>query len=360
MKSRIRIKDIAEKAGVSVGTVDRVLHERGNVSAKAKRKVDAVLEELGYERNIIASTLAYNRTIRIATIMPGHAADSYWQQPNQGIEHAVKKVKHYGVVLEPHSFDLFDPKSFVLKAQEVLDNPPDAVLFAPLFLQESLLLLKACEEKGIPNVMVNTNVENANSLSYIGQDSYQSGVLAGRLLHFGMDEGGTVLLLNLEVGSYNAKHLIDKERGFRDYFSQFSDLPFNILSKDFEEFNDKKKLKEFLEAILTEHPKMSGIFVTNSRAWLAVECLPPQTVQKMKIVGFDLIDENLEHLGKGNIDFLINQNPVQQGYLGIMSIVNHLVVKEKVDPLQYLPLDIVVNENVEYYLKRQAEFQMVI
>lgn len=360
MNKRIRIKDIAEKAGVSAGTVDRVLHGRGNVSTKAKEKVEAVLEEIGYERNIIASTLAYNRTFRVATLMPDVASDSYWEKPNRGIQQAMKKAVHYGVVLEPHYFDLFDAKSFVEKAKTILEEKPDAILFSPLFLQESILLLKACEEKSIVAVMVNTDIADASSLSYIGQDSYQSGVLAGRLLHFGMDEGSEALLLNLEVGSYNAQHLIDKERGFRDYFSQFPEQSFNILKKEFEAFEDQGKLKSFLEDILSKHPKLEGIFVTNSRAWLAVECLPEAVVQKMKIVGFDLIEENIRHLKNNNIDFLLNQNPVQQGYLGIMTLVNYLVVKENVEKQQFLPLDIVVTENVNYYLKRQEEFQNVI
>ena len=49
---KIRIKDIAERSGVSVGTVDRVLHNRPNVSGKARAKVEAVLKEINYQPNI--------------------------------------------------------------------------------------------------------------------------------------------------------------------------------------------------------------------------------------------------------------------------------------------------------------------
>ncbi|MBK8562117.1 MAG: hypothetical protein IPN76_01915 [Saprospiraceae bacterium] len=55
------------------------------------------------------------------------------------------------------------------------------------------------------------------------------------------------------------------------------------------------------------------------------------------------------------IDFLINQNPVEQGYLGITCLFNHLLLKTTVEKVQYLPLDIVVTENVDYYLRRQKE-----
>ena len=58
---RITIKDIAEKAGVSVGTVDRVLHKRPNVSKKSLSLVTKALEEMNYEPNMYASALANSR-----------------------------------------------------------------------------------------------------------------------------------------------------------------------------------------------------------------------------------------------------------------------------------------------------------
>ena len=63
MGDRIRIKDIAAKAGVSVGTVDRVLHKRPNVSKLAKEKVEKILNEINYQPNVYASVLAYNKPI---------------------------------------------------------------------------------------------------------------------------------------------------------------------------------------------------------------------------------------------------------------------------------------------------------
>ena len=51
MAEKIRIKDIAERAGVSVGTVDRVLHDRPNVSKPAREKVEQALKEMNYQPN---------------------------------------------------------------------------------------------------------------------------------------------------------------------------------------------------------------------------------------------------------------------------------------------------------------------
>jgi LacI family transcriptional regulator len=91
-----------------------------------------------------------------------------------------------------------------------------------------------------------------------------------------------------------------------------------------------------------------------------VQALDPSTQQRVKVVGFDLIQPNLELLAENNIRFLINQNAWHQGYMGILTIVNHLILRKKIPLLQYLPLDIIVRENVEYYLKRTLEIPMIL
>lgn len=362
MERRIRIKDIAEKAGVSTGTVDRVIHKRGNVSPKTKQKVKQVMEELGYEPNIIASMLAYNRVFKIATLLPDYQVDPYWQQPKIGIEKAIESIKHYGIEVVPFYFNLFKAEEFSQQASNILDKAKEfsGVLLAPLFLKEASELLKRCSEEQIPTAMINTNIENSESLCYIGQDSYQSGVLAGRLIDFGCDQADATLVLNLAKGVTNAKHLLDKERGFRDYFNSLPEKQITVLKKDFEHFTNDDKLSRFLKTVFEQHPKTTGIFVTNSRAYRVAKCLQLIGKKEVKIVGYDLLEENLRYLRSNDISFLINQNPVQQGYFGIINLVNHLLLKKEIDPLQYLPLDIVVNENVEYYLKRSLEFSIVV
>ncbi|MFT5383743.1 MAG: LacI family transcriptional regulator [Saprospiraceae bacterium] len=349
MKKRVRIKDVALMAGVSTGTVDRVIHDRGNVAPEVRNKVLKVMEELGFERNLIASALAMNQTFRIVVLLPEPSADPYWKQPYEGMEAARKQVQHYGIQVEYHFFELLSPEDFLEKAKAILFNPPDGILFPPIFVQEGKWLLKECEAKGIAPIIFNTNISEATKLSYIGQDSYQSGVLAARLLSFGLNKNETVLILNLSKGSTNAIHLVDKAQGFRHYFEQHTKKEIKILTLEFEHFNDEEKLSSFLRNLIMENPNLSSIFFTNSRAHLAIECLEESVVNRIKIVGFDLVEQNLKMLQQDKINFLINQNPKQQGYLGIISLYQHFIVKTKIPALQYLPLDIIVKENVQYY-----------
>lgn len=360
MKNRIRIKDIAEKAGVSTGTVDRVLHERGNVSEKARQKVLRVMEELGYERNIIASTLAYNRRFRIAVLLPDYQSDIYWLQPKQGVEKAQRALQHYGVETDFYFFDLFEPESFLQQVRKMWRKKPDGILFAPVFSQESQTLLGKCRQAQIPNVMINTRIDTVDTLCYIGQHSRQSGFLAARLLDLLLQDGQAVLLLNLARGVANAQHLLDKEEGFRAYFAQNAQKYIDIIKYTFSQFQNDAALSAFLNETLQDNPHIGGVFVTNSRVYRVAECLDRQWLDRIKLVGFDLVAPNLKLLQQGRLHFIINQNPVQQGYLGVVNLVNHLILKQEVEPIQYLPLDVVMKENVEYYLRREQSFQMIV
>ena len=138
------------------------------------------------------------------------------------------------------------------------------------------------------------------------------------------------------------------------------DRQIEIIRKDFEKFSDKRQLEHFLNDLCSAYPDLSGIFVTNSRAHLIVDCLNKFRKADITIIGFDLIEPNLKYLQDNKISFLINQNPVEQGFQGLVSLFNHLILKENVDQIQYLPLDIVVKENVSYYLKKQKALNAVV
>ncbi|MBK7937081.1 MAG: LacI family DNA-binding transcriptional regulator [Lewinellaceae bacterium] len=124
MSQRPRIKDIAEQAGVSSGTVDRVLHERGNVAPDVRERILQVMEEMGYEPNLMARSLANNRKVlRIAVILPDFTGDPYWAQPKEGIERAAEAVRHYGVGRRFSFFSPVRPRSIPGNGKKCTENP---------------------------------------------------------------------------------------------------------------------------------------------------------------------------------------------------------------------------------------------
>ena len=96
-KDKTRIKDIAMRAGVSVGTVDRVLHNRPNVSKKALEKVQKALDEMDYQPNMYASALAYNKEYTFFCVIPKHESEAYWEEVEEGAYAACERRRDFGI-----------------------------------------------------------------------------------------------------------------------------------------------------------------------------------------------------------------------------------------------------------------------
>ena len=350
MKVNIRIKDIAIKANVSTGTVDRVLHNRGNVNEKVKEKVLKIISEMKYEPNFIARALGSNKTYHLAALIPDHALDSYWLAPKSGIEKAEKDLGKFGVQVHQFVFDPFSVPSFIKVAQEITKSNPDGILLSPIFYREVLPFFETWKKEGIPFVLFNTQIAEFDPLSYIGQDSYQSGFLAAKMIHYGLQQPASILIAHIDEEISNAAHLLKKEQGFRNYFlhNNLSDR-YNIIKTELKR-SDITSFKTQLNEIFETTPDLRAVFVTTSKAHEIAKYAEQHADHPVVIVGYDLLPQNLYYLNKGSISFLINQNPKGQGYWGINQLVDHLVFKKEVAPIKFLPLDIVTKENLNYYI----------
>jgi hypothetical protein len=146
-KRAIRIKDIAKAAGVSAGTVDRVLHNRGKVSEKALKRVNAALKKNEYRPNLIARTLSSSRSYKIAALVPNHEMDPYWEMAYRGIIQSKREWSHYGVHISTYGFDLNLKSSFEEVSAKVIRAKPDGILMAPIFYNETLPFFEVANRK---------------------------------------------------------------------------------------------------------------------------------------------------------------------------------------------------------------------
>ena len=353
MEKKIRIKDIAQMAQVSVGTVDRVIHNRGEVAEESYKKVMAILEKTGYKPNLIAKTLGSNKTYRIAALMPNPEQDEYWSQSSEGIRQAKEEWTQYGVQLQTFFFDEYDKNSFVSLAETVYESKPDGVLTAPIFHQEALQFFQRCKDANIPFVVVNNNIEQAGSLSFVGQDLYQSGRVGAELLHLNEKENGTYAILHVYDDIHNSAHLSEKEKGFKDYFEeQTNGYTYKVLSVDLN-YTHEPTLEKELGDLFAE-PALKGILVTTSKgAYTVSKMLEKRGKNGIRLVAYDLLQENLHYLKNGIIDFLINQNSKRQAFIGISQLSNHLLFKKKTSESYLFPLEIISRQNLVSYLNSQ-------
>ena len=82
-------------AGVSAGTVDRVLHNRGDVSVSSREKVQKVLDEIDYHPNMFAIGLAAKKRYHIVCIIPYYIEHDYWHAVAAGIDRAAQELRPF-------------------------------------------------------------------------------------------------------------------------------------------------------------------------------------------------------------------------------------------------------------------------
>ena len=139
MNEKIRIKDIALRAGVSVGTVDRVLHKRPNVSPSAREKVEKALKEMNYQPNMYASALAYNKSYTFYLLIPKHESEAYWEEIEEGAKKAMETRRDFHINVKIIYYERFNEDSFKAQYQAILDCEPDGVVIVPADLEVTSL-----------------------------------------------------------------------------------------------------------------------------------------------------------------------------------------------------------------------------
>jgi len=349
---KVTIKDIAEKAKVSIGTVDRVLHGRGEVSQETQKKVLNIIHEMNYKPDILARILKTKKTFKIAIVIPSPGEENiFWKDPYIGIMDALNDISHFSFAINEFFYNQDDKSSFRDQFEKIFKVKHDALILAPVFYQESTDLLDQCSKAGIPFLVINSNIYHEDQLCFIGQDPFRSGQVAGRLLSYSYEPGRNIMIVSVAREKDNYNHIINREKGFFDFFAKSNADNKARIRKINIDATDDLLIHNYLSAEILRKNKISGIFVTNSRVYLVAKFLEKKNIRDIKLVGYDLIEENIIYMKKGLIDFLISQKPKEQGYRGMISLFNYLVMGRKPESEIYLPIDIITSENYDYYSK---------
>lgn len=344
MDKKYTIKDIAKLAGVSKGTVDRVLHGRGKVSKQANEKIKEVLKEIDYRPNPIARSLKNSKVYKIFVLLPDPKEDPYWIPANEGIKDAIKEFRPFGVVVEKFFYHPKNRASFLEKSKEALAVSPDVLLMAPVFHKESLEVFENCQQQSVLVALFNNYIDVFNNENFIGQDLHQSGRVAASLIDKMRPQTDTMAIVHINEEA----HMRQKENGFKEYFEdQKTTYPtiitYSLNTQDLSLF--RTSVFDFFE----KHPKISAVFITNSKAYLLVAALEALK-RDIAIVGYDLLEENITLLSEGKIDFLIHQKPKRQAYLSVVNLAEHFLFDKPIPAQNLLPIDVITSENVSYYL----------
>jgi LacI family transcriptional regulator len=309
-----------------------------------------IIDELEYQPNLLASTLASKKTYSFAMLFPEPiSAEAYWNKPLVGVRKAFQEIQQYGVNINIHLFKQSDPNTFNTEASQILQSNPEGVVLAPFFSRESKEFISVLKKRNIPYIFIDSNIKDSEKLSYIGQDSFQSGMLAAKLLDYSIPEDSSILILHFAKEMDNLNHLVQREKGFYEYFNtnKTSDKK-TLITLEIADPTDTECQNKIVN-LLKSNPGIRGIFVTNSQVYYLAQLLEQTNISGIRVIGHDLINENISFLKKGIVDFLICQRPEEQGYRAIITLFEHLVLKKEVNNENYTSIDIITKENIDYY-----------
>jgi LacI family transcriptional regulator len=347
---KTRIKDIAIMAGVSIGTVDRVIHDRGEVAEKTRLKIQRILKETSYSPNIMAQALKSKKRFHLVSLLPAPSEDnSFWEKHTLGMKRAVEELDPFPVTLSHVTFDLQSEDDFQKKTSVVLDLKPDGVLLAPIFKSESTVFCSRLQQKEVPFVFIDGYIENTDFLAYVGENIFQSGKVAGQLIDMITPEKSDVLVVTIAHNIQNVQHLTRRTEGFLNYFKESGKnkgkkIIINIPAPS------SYDIKNVIDKAFFENPGIGSIFITGSRSYLIALYLEKKGLESIGLIGYDLLDSNVKFLKSGTTRFLIGQRPEEQTYKGIKKLFEYLSMHKIPDKIEYLPVDIVTSENVDFFL----------
>ena len=334
------MKEIAQLAGVSIGTVDRVLHHRGRVSAENIARINAIVAERGYRPNLFASGLSGGAVVRtIAVLIPQPDQDyGYWRLIWSGIERAAKELEPLQVAVKVEAFDRHSPEACSRAFQTVVAGC-QALALAPIHSRVLRPLVEALP-KGFPVVFFDTDMECNHARCFVGQDPWEGGALAGKLLGLTLEPGRPVVLVRFDEDD---EHLQKRSEGFAAY-AKASGRQVLVLEQKLADPLQRRRADTSL--FLAQHPAAGGLFVPNASVGEFA-----QAGLGRRVVGYDLIPGNIAALREGRLDFLLSQRPEVMGYEAVRRLSRTLLFREALPGRIGLPLDIILKENLEGHLE---------
>lgn len=350
IKKLVTIKDVAIASGVSIGTVDRIVHNRGRVSPETEKTVRQKIAELGFRPNIHASMLSVKKEFRIAVIIPFFQSGDFWSLINLGITKALEEYEALRIDLIPLYYNQFDEASFKQACEKCKEISPDGLLMAPIHKDLSWELVNTLNKKGTSTIFIDTMIPDCDYLAFYGINMFDSAYIAADLL-FKRDPGiRRIVSFNIDRGNYPKNEAFEKRRnGLLQYISDFN-LGCELVECPMSPSDFMGNINTF-DGFFRANPDIRNIITFNSRAHLISDWMEIRGYRQFDLTGYDMIPSNMEGVRKGTITTLIAERTDLESYSALKSLIEHLAfgrIPEKRD--NFFPIDILTKYNVDYYL----------
>lgn len=333
------IKDIANLAGVSIGTVDRVLHNRGKVAAEKETLIRQIMEELDYKPNSAGQGLAIRKKkLQFSFFVMDPVRFPFFEDVLKGAKRKAEELEQYGIKVTFYVMD------YMKEAVDLKEFETDGIVMIGDSDIPVHSVLDWAKKNGKPIVCYNVPMSDGDYLAYVGCDYVQSGKLAAGLCALISDNKGKVGIISEDDGevlSFRQRAL-----GFRkEVANKYPDMRIlDIYSADI----TRGGVREAVYKMLWEHPEMDTVYLINPGDYSACKMIHDAAqVSNIKIITNDLTDQQKQLVENGTITATICQEPEKQGEMPLEILFQYVVNgKTPENKDNYVTLSIHISQNV--------------
>lgn len=337
------IKEIAELAGVSRGTVDRVLNNRGAVNPATAQKVRDIAKALDYRPNRAGLVLAAQKKNLKLGVLLFSSHNPFFDDVIKGVHAKAAELATYNchVIIKQVNFDAKEQLAAIheLVEQEEISG----LALAPYNDPSIAAKIDELWRRGIPTVTLNTDIENCKRIAYVGSDYTKSGQTAAGLINL-LTNGD--VNLGVVIGSEGILCHTQRIAGFRKQIKQhyphihIVDTVLNH-DDDFESYDRTTKL-------LTQHPEINALFFAAGGVYGGCRAVISLGLSgKITILTYDKVPTTLEMVEQGVVAATICQQPRQQGSKPLDILFAYLTTGDLPEKeYHYTAVDIRIKENI--------------
>lgn len=340
---RITIRQIAEMANVSRGTVDKILHNRPGVSDEVRKKVQNIIEEYDYAPNRMARALVGARqSSNFAVIMPD-TGNQYYADIKSGMDHAAKELSDYGMRLEYYYLTGADPEELPKIIDYLVSQKLSGVAVRNPLGDTHSGHLNRFAAQGVPVLTFDSDIPDIDRFCYVGEDQVKSGRMGASLIAKLIGGAGEVAVFTGFRSVYGHRKRV---QGFCDAMNEKH--PHIRIVEVCETLEQNTIIYAKMLELLETHPNLKGVFDSTGRTLpLANALVDTGNTHRIKLVTYNFSPDIRQLLQDGIVDFTIGLTPFKQGALAIETLFKYAVFGEKPDAPQIkTPVYIGFDENL--------------
>jgi LacI family transcriptional regulator len=336
------IKEIASVLGISIGTVDRALHNRSGVSAKTREKVLKTAERFQYKPNLAARNLKLNRYLKIGVFLPQEIS-SFFDALRAGIQAAQTEAG------APIDLSFFSYPRLGEGDVEAMERAHwqrfDGMIVAPGSSATWKRIADLAKEQEKPIVFVATDAPRLHRLASVAVDAGVSGSVAAELLGHFIHKPATVAAL---IGDLRIQDHTEKLRGFAASLATLS--PHLALLPAVESHDSQKDAYRTSLKLIEKHPELGGIYISTANSLPVVQALrEKRRLGKVHVIATDLFPEIVSLIENGHIAATLYQRPLTQGKMAFDILCAYLVRGSIPQSIHRLAPHIVLRSNISMF-----------